>query len=257
MEVFMKRTFIAGLLALSVCVISRAFAQDSPKALPDDPSSPVQPQTRSAGSGPLLADPPAENVSGAFRRSQSANPSFTVKDRFQDYVTETFLNPAALTAPAFRAGIRMANPPTRGAYTYPDEWRQGAAGFGRNYGDAVAERVTTHTARLLTGIITHEDPRYVPSSSHNVLARSFHAIGFTFVDRSDAGHPMPAISNLAGAAAGGAVGMAYLPPGFDNLSYAGRRAAIDFGALGGANVFREFAPQLPGPIREFIMLIGR
>lgn len=130
-------------------------------------------------------------------------------------------------------------------------------GFGRNLGDALSERVSAHTARFLAGAVTREDPRYFPSSSRNAFARSFHAIGFTFVDRSDSGRLMPAISNFAGSAAGGAVGMAYLPPGFDNLSYAGRRAAINFGALSGANLFREFAPQLPGPVRELFMLIGR
>lgn len=249
---------IAGFAGLFLFATSQALGQDASNALPDNPGVSAQPETSPAPSGSQLADRPSPaGPSGTFRRAQSGTSTFTAKDKLQDYFSETFLNPAVLTAPAFRAGIRMANPPTRGAYKYPDEWRQGGEGFGRNYGDAFAERVTTHTARFVTGVITREDPRYMPSASHNGFARSFHAIGFTFIDRSDSGRLMPAISNFAGAAAGGAVGMAYLPPGFDNVSYAGRRATINFAALGGANLFREFAPQIPGPIRAIFMWIGR
>ncbi len=151
----------------------------------------------------------------------------------------------------------MARPPQNGAYRYPNDWRQGAEGFGRNYGDAFAQRLSTHTARFLTGVVTREDPQYIPSTRHNVLARSFHALSFTLVDHSDSGHRMPAISNFVGAAAGGFVGNAYLPAGFNNVSQGGRRAAIEFGAQGGGNLFREFAPQIPQPLRSLVMWIGR
>jgi hypothetical protein len=111
-----------------------------------------------------------------------------------NYVTEMYLNPSAFTAPAFRAGIRMANPPGKGTTEYPSEWRQGAEAFGRNYGDTFAQQVTFQTARFATGVVTHEDPRYIPSRSHNVFTRSLHALTFTFVDRSDSRHVMPACS---------------------------------------------------------------
>ena len=177
--------------------------------------------------------------------------------KFHYYLNETYFNPSALTAPAFRAGLRMANPPGKGATQYPSEWRQGAEAFGRNYGDAFAERVSFQTARFVAGAITREDPRYVPSSSHNILSRSIHAVSFTFVDRSDSGHPVPALSNFVGAAAGGFVGNAYLPSGFNDVTHAGQRATLRFGFAAGGNLFREFAPQMPGPLRNFIMLIAR
>ena len=179
--------------------------------------------------------------------------AFGIGDKMSYYLTETYLNPSVFSAPALRAGIRMANPPTQ----YPSQWKQGAEAFGRNYGDAFAERLSFHTVHSLTGIITKEDPRYEPSSSHNVLARSFHALTFTFVDRSDAGRPMPAISNFAGAAAGGFVGNVYLPSGFNNLTHAGQRATIGLGFAAGGNLFRGFAPQLPSPVRTFFMLFAR
>jgi len=206
-----------------------------------------------------------ERAGGLAQSSRTTDPAppqpkkarVGLDDKFSYYLTETYLNPSALTAPTFRAGLRMANPPGKGPTQYPPEWRQGAEAFGRNYGDAFAERTSFQTVRFVTGIVTREDPRYVPSSSHNVLARSLHALSFTFVDRSDSGHPMPALSNFLGAAAGGFVGNTYLPAGFNDVTHAGQRATIRFGFAAGGNLFREFAPQMPGPLRNFIMLIAR
>jgi hypothetical protein len=178
-------------------------------------------------------------------------------NRFSYFMTETYLNPSFFTAPAFSASIRMANPPGKGADRYPNEWRQGAEGFGRNYGDAFATRISTHTAQFVTGILTREDPGYVPSASRHFLVRGSHAFVFTFIDQSDSGRRVPALSNFAGAAAGGFVGNAYLPDGFRDATHAGQRAIFQFGMLAGGNLFREFARQMPVPARVFISLIAR
>jgi hypothetical protein len=199
----------------------------------------------------------AQNAAGATQAFGSNAQTSGLEGKFRYYVNETYLNPSVFTAPAFRAGIRMANPPGKGATRYPPEWRQGAEAFGRNYGDAFAQRVTFQTARFATGIITHEDPRYIPSSSRNVLARSLHALTFTFVDRSDSGRAIPAFSNFVGATAAGFVGNAYLPSGFNSATHAGQRATLQFGFTAAGNLFREFAPQMPRPARTVFQLIAR
>jgi len=183
--------------------------------------------------------------------------SLGVGDKFRYYFTETYFQPGAYIGPAFRAGLRMANPPGTGPTKYPKEWSQGAEAFGRNYGDAFAERAASHTATFVVGAILKEDPRYIRSSSHSFLARSFHAVSFAFVDRSDSEHCMPAVSHFAGAAAGGFIGNAYLPDGFNNATHAGQRTAIGFGSIAAANLFQEFAPSMPRPVRTFFSLIGR
>ena len=199
----------------------------------------------------------AQNPPDTTQAFGASPESPSLESKFNYYVTETYSNPSTFTAPAFRAGIRMANPPGKGLTKYPPEWRQGAEAFGRNYGDAFAQRVTFQTARFATGVITREDPRYHPSGSHNVLSRSFHAISYTFIDRSDSGHAMPALSNFVGAAAAGFVGNAYLPPGYDNVTHAGQRATLQFGMTAAGNLFREFAPQMPKPVRTVLQLIAR
>ena len=199
----------------------------------------------------------AQNPAGTTQAFGGNGQSFGVEGKFRYYLNETYLNPSVFTAPAFRASIRMANPPGKGATEYPLEWRQGSEAFGRNYGDAFTQRVTLQTARFATGVMTHEDPRYIPSSSRNPLARSFHALTFTFVDRSDSGHAMPAISNFVGATAAGFVGNAYLPSGFNNTTHAGQRAMLQFGFTAAGNLFREFALQMPKPVRTVLQLIAR
>ena len=256
----MKNATTISVLALLI-IPAIASGQDAAKALPEAPSS----QSISAGSwdsavlGQTEADPPPSSagIDPVAPLAPAVRAGINFEDKVHYYLTETYFNPSALTAPAFRAGLRMANPPGKGATQYPSEWRQGAEAFGRNYGDALAERVSFQTARFVTGVITREDPRYVPSSSRSVFARSIHAISFTFVDRSNSGYPMPAISNFVGAAAGGFVGNAYLPAGFNDVTHAGQTSSLRFGFAAAGNLFREFAPQMPSPMRTFFMLIAR
>ncbi len=256
----MKNAIHVTMLALLI-LPAIAYGQETAEPLPDAPlSQTISAESRGStelGQREVDSPPSSAGVDPVSPRAPAVRAGVSIEDKVHYYLTETYFNPSALTAPAFRAGLRVANPPGRGATQYPSEWRQGAEAFGRNYGDAVAERVSFQTARFATGVITREDPRYVPSSSRSVLARSIHAISFTVVDRSNSGHPMPAISNFVGAAAGGFVGNAYLPAGFNDVIHGGQKASLRFGFAAAGNLFREFAPQMPSPMRTFFMLIAR
>src|SRR5258708_8804209 len=244
--------------ALSICLVvavlrvcSAAQEPGSPIFAPAAPGADFgadrQPSARSAlGAGTLIAPDTTAGTQAPGLRG-----------KIDYYLGETYWNPGVLTAPAFRAGIRMANPPGRSAARYPADWRQGAEGFGKNYADAFASRASAHSAQFLTGAILREDPQYVPSASQGFIARSAHAFTFTFVDRSDSGRPMPAFSNFAGATAAGFAGNAYLPSGFNNTTHAGQRATLQFGFTAAGNLFREFAPQMPRPVRTVFQLIAR
>ncbi len=256
----MKSTISISLLALLISPAS-SLGQDAGKPSPNAPFSQTSHEVAGdiSNNTLLAADRPSSvaAIDSPARPVQPNTARFGLGEKFHYYITETYLNPGALTAPAFRAGLRVANPPGKGANQYPPEWRQGAEAFGRNYGDALAERATFQTARFVGGVFTREDPRYIPSSSRNILARSMYALRFTFVDRSDSEHAMLALSNFAGAAAAGFVGNAYLPAGFNDVTHAGQRATIRFATFAAGNLFREFAPQMPRPMRTFFMLVAR
>lgn len=88
-------------------------------------------------------------------------------------MTETYWNPSSLIAPAFRAGLRMANPPGQGATAYPAEWRQGAEGLGRNYRDAFAlPPASAHTRRSSSPA---RSPARIPITRHHRAADSLTA----------------------------------------------------------------------------------
>jgi hypothetical protein len=246
---------MTSVLVFVVLVLAVGYAQDHPA--PDTEGVVQFPDSASATAARLHDDAAGPSTIVAPASAQHSSERFGVGDKFRFYLGETYLNPSFVTAPAFRAGIRMANPPGHFPTAYPTDWRQGSGGFGRNYGDAMAQRVSFETARFATGTLIREDPRYAPSSSHSAFGRSLHAFGYTFIGRSDGGHSMPAFSNFVGAAAAGFVGNIYLPPGFANVTHAGQRATLQLGFFGAGNLYREFAPQIPKPLRIFIELIGR
>jgi hypothetical protein len=196
--------------------------------LPDAPSASPSPQQGSPSIIPFLSP----------RSSRSVQP-MDLGDKFKYFVEPAF-GPRSFFTNGFSAGIRMANPPSR----YPHEWHAGAEAFGRNYGDSFARAGAESIGRFSASVLLHEDPRYRRSESTFFPARLGHALAFTLVDRTDGGHRTVAISNFTGAAAGGFIGNAYLPAGFNNLTHAGQRSAIAFGGIAAQNVLQEFSPEL-------------
>ncbi len=160
-------------------------------------------------------------------------------DKFRIYSHQAF-GPPALVFPALGAGLRMADPPKK----YPHDWTDGGGAFGRLYGSALATQTSKRTAAFIADSLFHEDPRYQAAApGTNGFGRLFHAVGFTFADRSDSGGRTLAVGNFASASAGGFVGMAYLPNGFNDASHAGQRVGTEFLDIAIANIAREFAPE--------------
>jgi hypothetical protein len=169
----------------------------------------------------------------------------TPKEKFEIYFHQSF-GPQNFILPAFGAGYSMLNPPPH----YPREWKDGGGAFGRWYGEQIAASTSNRTGQLLAEVALHEDPRYVPSSSKNTLVRTFHAVAFTFVDKTDSGRNTFAFSNFAGAAAGGFVGMAMLPDGYNDGPHAERRALRGLETIAVRNILTEFRPEWSPILRK-------
>jgi hypothetical protein len=217
-------------------------------ALPDAPSAqdpePGEPRTQDSVSTPT-SSPALQGPIGPVPALLTKG-RLTLNDKFNLFAHQAF-GPPALIFPAIGAGIRMADPPKN----YPREWVDGGGAFGRLYGNALATQTSKRTAAFLAAAVLHEDPRYLPApEGANLGERIFHAVAFTLVDRTDSGGHTLAFSNFAAAAAGGFVGMAYLPNGFNDSSHAEQRAASELLGLAIANVSREFAPQWVPIVRK-------
>ncbi len=150
------------------------------------------------------------------------------------------MSPGTALGPAAEAAVVMAWPPN----AYPNEWRQGAAAFGRNYGAVLGRVQTAEFSRFAFGVALREDPRYYPSPNRNLAGRVLHALGFTLADRSDSGHSRLAFANLIGATAGGFVGDAYLPANYTDLRHAAVRTGFQMANFAFRNITDEFAPEL-------------
>jgi len=190
---------------------------------------------------------PASQRLGAKRSLLSVPPPITSEppttaEKFSIYLHQTY-GPPDLILPLFASGLGILNPKSH----YPRDWKFGAAAFGKIYGDHLATITSRRTARFLTQTALHEDSRYKPSTSTNPFARTFHGLAFTVVDKTDGGKNTIAVGNFAGAAAGGFVGMAYLPHGFNDITHAEQRMALEFATTAVGNVAAEFEPQW-GPI---------
>jgi hypothetical protein len=172
----------------------------------------------------------------------------TGEDKLRIYIHKAF-GPPAVILPALGTSYQMANPPNH----YPRDWKDGAGAFGRIYGYKVADRTSRDTAQFLTGFHLHEDPRYQRSTSRNAFLRTFHALAFTVVDKTDSGRNTFAASNFASAAAGGFVGMGILPNGYNDLTHAEQRMASEFLQIAIGNIATEFEPQW-GPWAKKIRL---
>ena len=163
----------------------------------------------------------------------------TLKQRFV-LQTKLSFSIAAVLDPAFEAGITMADPPSH----YPREWSDGAGAFGRNYGSELGRHVASGYTHFAAAAVLREDPRYFRYNGTGFGKRTLHAILFTLADRSDSGHRTLAVSNFMGAAGGGFVGMAWEPDGFDDVTHAYQRSAVELGGYGSTNILYEFSPEL-------------
>jgi hypothetical protein len=153
---------------------------------------------------------------------------------------EPAFGPRGFFTPGLIAGIRMAKTHSR----YPHEWRSGGEGYAHIYSDAYAQNAASAFTRFSVAVILHEDPRYRRAESTSVGGRLRHALTFSFVDRTDAGHRTVAFSNFAGATARGLVGNAYLPEGYNDATHAEQRMITGFAGIVGQNLLQEFSPEL-------------
>jgi len=246
-----RPALIYSIVAAAVCLLLASacpvFAQNT---VPQSVATPAQ---ASADLPEALQPKPALQSAQApipwlWGRMRTSGKPLTTEQKFRFYAIQTF-GPPAVFSPAFGAAIRMANPPS----DYPKDWKDGAGAFGRLYGSTLATQTSKHTAEFLAEAAFHYDARYAPSKSDEKLARAAHAVGFVFVEKTDSGRTAFALPHFAGAAAGGSVGMADLPPGYNTLAKAGQRTGSELGQIAIRNLAQEFAPEL-APIARFIRL---
>lgn len=243
-----KRLLLAAALwfGLTTALAQTAYGQGTqPRSEPasqaeqtQDQHPHSQPSPASPKNAGKQANAKAEDNSSTVGDPASSSP-LNVKGKLRYFAVESF-RPGIYPVAAFYDGLTMANPPK----AYPPEWRQGLPGFARNYGDFMASWTSVQGGKFVAASILHEDPRYFTSTNKNFFARTFNAVRYVVIDRSDSGHPRLALANVAGAFAGGFVGNAYLPDPYANASHGFSRSALALTGFFTSNMADEFHPEI-------------
>jgi hypothetical protein len=212
------------------------------ESLPDAPEPQTSAPSRNPQTSPPAKRPPISRGTGsgiiALLPPNISHERLTTEDKFQIYLHQGY-GPQNILLPVLRVSFIMLAPPSG----YPHQWKDGGGAFGRLYGAELATSSSSRTGKFMAEVAFHEDPRYVPSENNSALDRIFHPIAFTFVDKTNSGHNTLALSNFASAAAGGFVGMAFLPNRYSDATHAEQRALLGLAGVAIRNIAAEFRPE--------------
>jgi hypothetical protein len=125
----------------------------------------------------------------------------------------------------------------------PEEWGQGARGFGLRMGSGFAQRITRETLTFGASSLLHEDNRYIRSTETTNGARIEYALASTFLARKEDGNRRFSFSRIGGMAGSSLISRAWQPVSTGSMKSAGVNFSISLAFAAGFNVAREFLPK--------------
>lgn len=118
---------------------------------------------------------------------------------------------------------------------------QGAAGYGKRWGAALADQVSSDLlSHYVFSSLFHQDPRYFYQGTGTRKSRLYHALSSGFVGRSDRGKVMPNYAYFLGALAAGGISNAYYPAKDRGAGLVFSNAALSIAFRAGQSVMQEF-----------------
>jgi hypothetical protein len=121
----------------------------------------------------------------------------------------------------------------------------GPAGFGKYYGAAFADEVSSHLLGTWAfPSLLHQDPRYYPKQSGSIGNRTAYSVSRVVITRADNGDRQINYSRLAAALTSSAISNSYYPEGHRGISHTATTALVSLGITAGYNLMREFLPDI-------------
>jgi len=174
------------------------------------------------------------NMAGT-RKASEFQP-LTQKERTHLYL-KTLANPLGYGKAAFSAGIDQWK-------DKPEEWEQGASGYGKRFANIVGQYTIQRSATYGLASILHEDNRYFNSGKKGFWPRTGYALASAVLARRDDGSRTISISQLGGVAAGAFMARLWLPPSQKSAADGAVSFAITMGNNAAFSVAKEFLPDL-------------
>lgn len=143
-----------------------------------------------------------------------------------------------------QAGISQAQ------NSFPD-YGQGAEGFGRRYGAAFGDSVSSNFfSNFVYPVLLKEDPRYFRRGQGSVKRRIGYAFLQEFIGHTDQGKRSVNFSNILGALSAGGVSNLYYPEADRGFTLTMSRAGIAllYGSIGG--LLNEFWPDIHRKLKK-------
>jgi hypothetical protein len=165
-----------------------------------------------------------------------AHAQISSRERLDWYWSQAY-GPTAWVRAGFAAGLSHLS-------NSPEEWEQGAAGYGRRFASRFGQNMVEDTIVLGAGWALAEDPRYKRQPDLPAGRRVWHALRSTLVWRADDGRLRPAIASVGGVYGGAMISMAWHPDRFRATGDGVRIANIRMASTAGLNLVREFWPEI-------------
>ena len=169
-------------------------------------------------------------------------PPLTKGEKFHLFTKSAF-DPVEFGLVGLQAGI------SQGEDEFP-EYGQGAAGYGKRYGAAFSDQVSSgFFSNYFYPVILKADPRYFRLGQGSTIRRIGYSLTQEFICHTDSGNRSFGWSNTLGALTAGGISNIYYPQSDRGFSLTMSRAGIAmlYGSLGG--LADEFYPDLD---RKFI-----
>lgn len=164
-------------------------------------------------------------------------PPLSPGEKFHLFYKSAF-DPVEFSVVGLQAGLSQAED------EFP-EYGQGAAGYGKRYGAAFADEVSSgFFSNFFYPVVLKEDPRYFRLGEGSIKHRIGYALLQEVDSRTDRGGRSFAWSNVLGAFTSGGISNAYYPSaerGF-GLTMSRSAIAVGYGSLGG--LMDEFYPDI-------------
>jgi len=231
--------WLTFLTPLALC--AALMAQDAPPSAPQPSPNASSPEQKSEQEKQIEKQEQSQRMLGVIPQfgttSRLNAPPLTSRQKFHLFV-KSASDPVEFGVVGLQAAISQSQD------EFP-EYGQGAAGYGKRYGAALADEVSSgFWANYFYPVLLKEDPRYFRLGQGTIKHRMGYALLQEVVCHTDKGGRGFAWENVLGAFTTGGVSNLYYPPAERGLGLTMSRSAIaiGYGSLGG--LVDEFYPDL-------------
>jgi len=153
---------------------------------------------------------------------------------------KTMVNPLSFVRCAASAGLDQWK-------DKPEEWQQGASGYGKRFGNILGQYSIQRTTTYALESVLHEDNRYFNSGKSGFWSRTAYALSSGILARHDDGTRHFSFSQVGGVATGAFVARAWLPASQQSAAEGAKSFGITMASNIGFGAVKEFLPDLVRP----------